>query len=107
MNYIVELTPMAEAELIASFWYIHEQTPLNAQRWLQGIYDAIDSLETWPHRCASAPEAEYLDALLKHHRFKSHRIIFVIDEDTKTVRILFVRHESRRAIGEPYEDNND
>lgn len=101
MNYAVELTPTAEAELMSAFWYIHERAPLNAARWLKGVYTAIDTLETLPRRCGIAPEAEHLGEELRNLRFKSHRIIFHVDEPRRTVRILYVRHGAQRAIGEP------
>jgi len=44
MKYAVEMTPTAEAELRSAFEYIHRQAPLNAARWLKGIYKAIDTL---------------------------------------------------------------
>lgn len=100
MSYCVDLTPTAEAELMSAFWYIHARAPLNAQRWLKGIYRAIDSLEMLPNRCGVAPEAKYLGEPIRHHHFKSHRIIFLVDEDKKIVRILHVRHGAQRAIGE-------
>lgn len=100
MKYTVEITPTAEAELWQAFEYIHRRAPLNAARWLKGIHKAIDSLELFPTRCGTAREAKYLHADLRQFIFKSHRIIFAIDEKTKIVRILYVRHGSMRAIGE-------
>ncbi len=105
MNYKIELTPTAEAELWADFTYIHEQAPLNAQHWLEAIYKAIATLETFPSRCAVAPENQYLDDELRHLLFKSHRIIFRIDQQKEIVQILHVRHASRRAIGAPHEQS--
>jgi len=107
VKYRVELTPTAEAELWDDFTYISDRAPMNAQRWLLGIYEAIDSLETFPARCAIAPEAQYVDDPLRHLLFKSHRIIFHIDEQQKVVRILHIRHGSRRAIGEPSEEMDE
>jgi plasmid stabilization system protein ParE len=98
--YRVELTPTAEAELWDDFLYIHERAPLNAQQWLVSVYEAIDTLESFPRRCAVAPEGQYVEDELRHLLFKSHRIIFHIDEPQKVVRILHIRRGSRRAIGE-------
>lgn len=104
MKYAVEMTPTAEAELRSAFQYIHLQAPLNAARWLKGIYKAIDTLELFPTRCGIAREAQYLNADLRQYIFKSHRIVFIIDEPAKTVRVLYVRHASMRAVGEPDRD---
>ena len=40
------------------------------------------------------------EAELRQYIFKSHRIIFSVDDKAKIVRILYVRHGSMRAIGE-------
>jgi plasmid stabilization system protein ParE len=100
MKYTVEMTPTAESELHGAFHYIYDRAPLNAVRWLKGIYKAVDSLEELPNRCAIAPESEFLGETLRHYLFKSHRIIFIVDESSHVVRILYVRHGKMRAVGE-------
>jgi plasmid stabilization system protein ParE len=105
VKYKVELTPTAESELWQAFEYIHRRAPLNAARWLKGIYKAIDSLELFPTRCGTARESQYLNADLRQFIFKSHRIIFAIDDKAKTVRILYIRHGSMRAIGESHDED--
>jgi plasmid stabilization system protein ParE len=107
VKFAVEFTPTAQAELWAAFEYIHERAPLNAARWLRGIYKAIDTLESFPSRCGIAPESKYLDAELRHLVFKSHRVIFFIDQPARTVRILYVRHGSMRGVGESAPDGGD
>ena len=100
MRYTVEMTPNAEKELHNAFGYIHERAPGNAVRWLREIYKAIDSLEEFPNRCAIAPESQYLRDTLRHYIFKSHRIIFFVDEAASVVRILYIRHGSMRSVGQ-------
>ena len=99
-KYTVEMTPTAQNELHEAFTYIHDQPPLNAIRWLKGINKAIGSLEDFPTRCGTAPESEHLGEMLRHCIFKSHRIIFFVDEPAQTVRILYIRHGNVRAVGE-------
>ena len=106
MKYAVELTPTAQAQAWEAFEYIHARSPVNAERWLKGLYKAIDTLELFPARCGIAPESRHLNAELRHLVFKSHRVIFHVDERKKVVRILYVRHGSRRAVGE-LEDGGD
>ena len=55
-GYSVELTDAAIDEITAQARYIavEAQAPLNAQRWLEGIWDAVDSLERWPRRAGLA-----------------------------------------------------
>ena len=101
MKYHVIVTPEAQAEIRESFAYIHERSPLNAARWLQALYGQVDTLERFPERCAFAHEREYLDEDLRQLVFKSHRIVFTVESKEKRVYVLYVRHASRRAVGEP------
>ena len=100
-KYSVEMTTTAERQLREAFHYIYERAPLNAGRWLNSIRDAIETLEFLPSRCGIAPESRFVDAELRHLLFKSHRIIFEVDEATRTVRILYVHHSSMRPVEEP------
>lgn len=102
-RYRVDLTPLAESDIAAAFHYIHRRAPLNAERWIRGIYAAVDSLMRQPKRCPRAPESDYLGEELRHLVFKSHRIIFRVEETRKIVQVLHVRHGAQRAVGEPYD----
>lgn len=93
----------AQAEALDAAEYIATHSPRNAKRWYAGLERAIASLSRFPHRCAFALEAEYLQQPLRHYVYKSHRIIFAIDEAKLTVRVLHVRHSAQRPIGEPGE----
>jgi len=101
VKYHVIVTPEAQAEIRESFAYIHERSPLNAARWLQALYGQVDTLERFPERCAFAHEREYLDEDLRQLVFKSHRIVFTVERKEKRVYVLYVRHASRRTVGEP------
>ncbi len=101
MKYPVVMTPTADAEARHAFFYIHERSPGNALVWLEEIDEAIKSLQHFPSRCPIAPETEHLGETLRHFIFKSHRIIFFVDESHKTVKVLYIRHAKMRAIGEP------
>ena len=101
MKYEVIVTPEAQAGIRESFNYIHERAPLNAARWLQGLYQHIDTLERNPERCTFARERAYLEDDIRQLVFKSHRIVFRVDRVQRTVYVLHVRHAKRRAIGDP------
>ncbi len=104
MKYQVVLTPEAQDGILQSFKYIHERAPLNAARWIQGLYDCVATLEQFPERCPLAPEAIYLEEGLRQLLFKSHRFIFQIDKTGKVITVLHVRHTKRLALGEPSDD---
>lgn len=95
------VTPEAEAGIVAAFHYIQERSPSNAAKWLTGLYQCIDTLERMPSRCALARECQYFEAELRQLLFKSHRIIFRVEDVEKIVRVLYVLHAKQRAAGEP------
>ena len=37
--------------------------------------------------------------------FKSHRLVFCVDQSNDTVFVLAIRHGRQRAVGEPEEDD--
>lgn len=100
----VIVTPEAQSGIRASFLYIHERSPLNAARWLEGLYAGIDSLERFPERCSYARERKYLEVDLRQLIYKSHRVVFYVDRRKNIVYVLYVRHGKRRAAGELEED---
>ena len=99
-KYQVIVTPEAQAGIRSAFDYIRKRAPLNAARWLQGLYQQIDTLERCPERCGFARERRYLEEDLRQLVFKSHRIVFQIEKRNRKVYVLYVRHAKRRAVGE-------
>jgi len=103
-KYQVIATPEAQSNIREAFDYIRDRSPLNAARWLRGLHERIESLELFPRRCGTAREQPYFEEELRQLVYKSHRLIFTIDEEEKTVHVVFVRHAARRPKGEPDED---
>jgi plasmid stabilization system protein ParE len=105
VKFRVVVTPAAESGIRQAFDYIHQRSPLNAARWLQRLYEQVDTLEYFPERCGKARETEYLEEDLRQLLFRAYRIVFRIDKAQKTVYVLHVQHKRRRAVGEPgYEE---
>ena len=50
-RYRVEVLAEASADLTRIFDYIERDSPQNAASVLTSIFDAIDSLDHFPHRC--------------------------------------------------------
>lgn len=70
---------------------------MNAERWLQSLYDAFDSLETRPQRCPLAREHGLIeDDELRQLVYKSYRLIFTIRG--AKVHVLEVRHAARMSM---------
>jgi plasmid stabilization system protein ParE len=100
-RYEVIVTPEAETGIFSAFEYVNERSPENAAKWLRGLYRAIDALETAPERCSVARENEYFEGTLRQLLFKSHRIVFRVEQAEKIVTVLYVLHGKQRTVGEP------
>ena len=98
--YAVVFSLEAQEEALDAAEYIAKTAPGNAVKWYAGLEKAIASMSMMPGRCSRARESETLGVDLRHYIYHSHRVIFRIEEETAIVRILHVRHASRRAIGE-------
>jgi plasmid stabilization system protein ParE len=101
MRYLVVVTVTARANIAAAYQHIAERSPTNAAVWVQGLYEQIDRLEEFPRRFGAAREQAHFAEELRQVVFKSHRIIFTVDDSSAVVRVLYVRHASMRAVGEP------
>jgi plasmid stabilization system protein ParE len=101
MKNTVIITDAAGADIIEQFTYIRftNQEPINADRWLIGLYEAIDGLEAFAGY-ARAPESDLLGVEMRQKLFKSHRIIYSFDEAKHEVTIHYVRHGARRHAGD-------
>ncbi len=98
MAYKVELTPRATADADAAAGYIRQFAPGAAQRWFDGLVEAVLSLEEMPRRGPPAREAEALGVelrqLLYGRRAGRYRILFRVydEEEPPVVRVVAIRH---------------
>lgn len=107
MKYGIRVMPEAEANIAAAYSYIAERSPANAATWVRGLYEQIDRLQMFPRRFGAAREAERFSEELRPLVYKSYRIIFTIDDAARLVRVVYVRHAKRLAIGELPEEAED
>ena len=105
MRCTVNITPEAQDNISDEFNYIRARSPMSAAKWIRGLYRQIDSLELMPSRFGAAREQAYFEEDLRQLVYKSHRIIYLIDENRRYVDVLYVRHAKRRAIGEPEDES--
>ena len=98
-NVIVELP--AQQDIAKARLWIAEFDSEADDRWFDGIYDAIESLELFPERCPLAPECQFLNREIREifhgRRQYKYRILFTVSKNE--VHILHVRHGARLAIG--------
>jgi len=97
-RYTVEVTDTALAAIAGQARYIAVEIrePINAQRWLAQVWDAVDSLEVFPRRTATAEEDAYVEFEVRHLVVGSHLLLFTIDDERRKVLIIGLRHGHRR-----------
>jgi plasmid stabilization system protein ParE len=83
---ILELAALRDIE--EGHRWLAERDPNAADRWFNGIYDTIGSLEVFPERCPLAPESEFLNLQIRElfhgRRQHKYRILFRVSETTAT-----------------------
>ena len=96
MNYTVRFMAKAEADLEELHQSILAKAPLTAPIWFTRLSKSILSLESLPHRCSLAEEADDLGIELRELLFGKrqgcYRILFTIQHQTVEV------HHIRRAV---------
>jgi plasmid stabilization system protein ParE len=104
MKFRIELAVSAKADIRGQAQWLRENiSPAAATKWVDGLYEVIDTLQTRPMRFPVAAESdkfpEEIHEMLYGKRGKrqhKHRIIFTIREDT--VYVLYVRHTARDEL---------
>ena len=98
MRYVVEVTETALAAIAMHARYIAVDAAAegNAARWLNQLWDAIDSLERAPHRASLAEENDYVDIEVRRLIVGSHLVLFTVDDARRRVIIVGVRHGHAR-----------
>jgi toxin ParE1/3/4 len=102
MAYLVEFSARAAHDL--EFLYVEKQAAEShaAARWYNGLEEAVNALESYPHRCPLAPEARRLRRKLRHLLYgkKPHvyRVIYELDEGRQVVWVLTIRHGARQKL---------
>jgi hypothetical protein len=83
MTYTVEMTVSAFEAI-----RIDCQAPLNAQRWIERMWDAVASLECSPGRGATAAEAAFLAYAVRHLRVGEQLLLFTVNDDERRARVV-------------------
>ena len=97
MKYRVEVMPVAEAAIDAFINLIanERQEPVNAAKVLRRIRSTIDRLESFPNSAGFAPENELRNYEIRMRLVANCLLLFNVDEDRHTVRVIGFRHSSR------------
>jgi plasmid stabilization system protein ParE len=104
MNYKTEITSKALSEIESAYrWMADNLGTTSVERWYENLTAKIESLGTFPNRCAIVQEAEGFDAIVRQLRVGKYRVLFSVDE--MTVNILSVRHVKQQMF--PNENENE
>lgn len=100
MAFLVEVTPIAEAQIEQAYQWYRERNPEFADRWFRSLMNTIATLQDKPRRCALAVEHEIFPEevrqLLQGKAKNIYRVLFTIRE--ATVYVLYVRHSSQTLL---------
>jgi len=97
MRYTVKLSATVVDQITDYALFIAKQrrAPEIAQRWLERVYDAIDTLDRMPHRCALAPENAHRPYEIRRLLIGQYLALFTIDEEKRAVHVIGFRHGYR------------
>ena len=100
MAFQVDITDPAliDAEDYVRFIRDVRREPETSERWFRGLVEAIYSLEEFPERCPVIPEQDDFPFEIRHLIYFSHRIIFGVRHDNRSVVVYRVYHGSRRGL---------
>lgn len=100
MTFLVETTPIAEANIEKVYYWYRERNPEFADKWFRGLMNAIATLQENPLRCSLAVEcdifSEEVRQLLYGKSKSTYRVLFTIRNTT--VYILYVRHSAQAPL---------
>lgn len=102
MTYEVYVTDKASGQLLeAARWWAEHRSAEQAERWYDGVVNAIDSLKDNPERCALARENDDVPVTIRELYYglgakPTHRAIFVVRPDR--VVVYSIRHLAQRDV---------
>jgi len=97
MRYTVKLSVTVVEQITEYALFIAEQrrAPENAQRWLERVYAAIETLDRMPQRCVLAPENAHRPYEIRRLLIGQYLALFTIDEEKRAVHVIGFRHGHR------------
>ena len=94
MTYRVITIPAAKQRIRDQAAYIatEQDDPVRAARWLQSVFDKIDSLAQMPRKYQTAAETEWRDYEIRRMRLGQFLFFYTIVEETKAVWVIHAKH---------------
>ena len=98
MAFKIQIVAAAERDIDQAMAFIHNSSPVAAQKWLETLLTKMEGLAEMPSRFAFIAEADELKKPLRGFVHHSHRIVYEVDDATKTVSIVRVYHSARAPL---------
>lgn len=98
MPFHVEVAARAKRDLEDIYQYIQAEQSQQAHAWFNGLYEALHSLGEMPERFPVIREDAALRHLLYGNKPHIYRVIYHVDDRSKQVTILTIRHGARAAF---------
>lgn len=100
MAYKVRVTEFARQDMQSARDFIFDKSQSRAiyQRWYSAVKQALRELRDFPSSHPTIPESESIGRTVRESFIHSHRIIFTVDEATKTVIVHRLYHSSRKPL---------
>jgi plasmid stabilization system protein ParE len=96
--YRVEISPRANGDIGEIHEYIAQDSPKAATTYVAKIIDMIDSLNRLPARYHQAGRSRETGAAVHATIVHSYIIYYEINESSKLVTVMTVRHGRRRPL---------
>jgi hypothetical protein len=105
MTFRVIIQPVAEVEVQKIYDWLAERSPQGAVTWYEAYIFALDALRSDPQSRPIALDAPVQgfpvhELLFQTRRGKPYRILFIVIEDARAVRVLHVRGHGQRPLDE-------
>lgn len=96
-DYTVVVAPVAAETIGECGRYIAEKSGSVeiAERWVDRVYDAIETLDVSPRRFELAEEDAHRSYEIRRLIFGNYLALYTIDDGRKTVKVVGFRHGAR------------
>lgn len=96
---LIEETAASDARDYATYLKVDQLAPEAASRWLNELETAVLQRAELPRRFRIIDEQAHFEIELRQFLHYSHRVIYHVNEATKTVHVLRIYHAHRDALG--------
>lgn len=96
-DYRIEITDRAQQSIDAYAAHIEDQTGSIrvAHRWVQRIYDAVETLRYMPDRYDTAEDGIYCSYEVRRLLVGEYLVLYHVEEANRRVAVLNFRHGSK------------